>query len=375
MTTRGRALVIGGGPAGTSAAIGLSRCGYEVTLLEQRRDWTGRVCGSFLNSEAVSHLDWLGALDEIKKNSIPVETTMISTPFTKERKVSMNGARQAPLALPRQNLEETLLRLASKEGAHISMGERIVDFKHDVLTGEWVVDSQQIEAGHSTPRSHRTDLVVLADGRFSILKRSKAKKTGWYGWNGQFRNVDQRPGEQSLNFFPGGYVGVLTFSNGESNVCGLIKKTSGKHSSWEDVFNQSLKAHPYLRGRLQSAERVSDWKGVGPLPFSSTIQWSPGPFAVGDAAAVGDPFMGEGIGRALGAGPMLNSILKGAVRVGTALESYQALWTRHYRRRLRTASAARFVIGHKNLFRPTFRLLQHGSLLEAAVPFFHSGFA
>ena len=81
---------------------------------------------------------------------------------------------------------------------------------------------------------------------------------------------------------------------------------------------------------LNGAEQITSWQGVGPLPFCRTMRSSESFFLVGDAAAVGDPFMGEGIGRALGAGPMLYQ----ALQTSNALSQYKQLWETSYLRRL-----------------------------------------
>ena len=64
--------VIGAGPAGLSAAIGLTRAGYRVNVTEQRLRWTGRVCGCFLSPEASRHLQWLDVLRDVEAVAVPV---------------------------------------------------------------------------------------------------------------------------------------------------------------------------------------------------------------------------------------------------------------------------------------------------------------
>src|SRR5246127_5705432 len=51
--------VVGGGPAGTSAAITAARSGARVLLLERGRLPRQRVCGEFVSAES---LDLLGSL-------------------------------------------------------------------------------------------------------------------------------------------------------------------------------------------------------------------------------------------------------------------------------------------------------------------------
>ena len=49
--------VIGGGPAGTSAAITAARLGFDVLLLEAGSFPRNKVCGEFVSGEALSMVD------------------------------------------------------------------------------------------------------------------------------------------------------------------------------------------------------------------------------------------------------------------------------------------------------------------------------
>ena len=114
---RREAVVIGGGPAGTSAALGLRRSGFEVTLLEQRKHWNGRVCGAFLNPEAVVHLEELGVLGMIMgAGAVPVQSAMLTAPSERTARVEIGQEGRSGLALPRKTLEETLLHAAQCAG-------------------------------------------------------------------------------------------------------------------------------------------------------------------------------------------------------------------------------------------------------------------
>src|SRR6516165_7912464 len=83
--------VIGGGPAGTSAAITAARAGRKVLLLERGRLPRQRVCGEFVSAESLELLGGLLAgsdpsvLDNaprISEARLFVEDRTICTPIT-----------------------------------------------------------------------------------------------------------------------------------------------------------------------------------------------------------------------------------------------------------------------------------------------------
>jgi menaquinone-9 beta-reductase len=315
---RRRAVVIGAGPAGLSSALSLARAGWQVQLRERLRKPGPRLCGSFLGPEALRHLETFGLMDAVRRaGGVPVRRARI---FNDKGRETNRPLSPAGMALPRETLESILGEAAEKAGVDMRWGEP-----------------------SSVVLPPAGGIGVLAAGRFAG-EHPPAAGRGWYGWNAAFDKVLAEPGEISLHFHPGGYVGMLTFPDGKTNVCGLRWKKAG--GPWEDVFEDSLDRLPSFKKRLAAAERRSDWRGVGPLPHALSMRRTPdGVFPVGDAAAVGDPFFGEGIGRALGAGPMLLSALAAA----DPAESHRRLWRRAYGRRLFWGALLRHALNRRPL--------------------------
>lgn len=268
------ARVLGAGPAGLSAAVGLLRRGVRVTVRERRRRWTGRVCGGFLSAEALRHLRWL-ELEEAARaaGGAPVTAVRVTSAWGHDEILPLPSP---GLALPRHALEDILLQDVLKRGGKVEWGEL------------------------ENPAGTAPD--VLAAGRFGGGPPPKGGR-GWYGWNTVFHGTGSRPGEMSLHFGPGCYVGTLAFTGDDVNVSGLTYKEGAL--PWEAAFQRMHDALPGLRDVLRDGRRSSEWLGAGPLPFGARRPTEDGALAVGDAAAVGDPFFGEGIGRALAAGPHL----------------------------------------------------------------------
>src|SRR3954464_14685729 len=103
------ALIVGGGPAGASAAIGLARGGAMPVLIERCPGERDLVCGGFLGWDALAALQRLG-LDAAALGARPIQRLRL-----------VSGGRSIEAALPRaaaglsrRRLDAALLRMAEE---------------------------------------------------------------------------------------------------------------------------------------------------------------------------------------------------------------------------------------------------------------------
>ncbi|MGA9866928.1 MAG: FAD-dependent oxidoreductase, partial [Acetobacteraceae bacterium] len=113
-------LIIGGGPAGASAAIRLARTGAAVTLVERTAGPHDKVCGDFLGGPALAALTDLG-IDAAALGGAPIACV---------RLIAGTRLVEAPLPFParglsRRVLDEALLGVAAAAGASIRRGEAV----------------------------------------------------------------------------------------------------------------------------------------------------------------------------------------------------------------------------------------------------------
>jgi 2-polyprenyl-6-methoxyphenol hydroxylase-like FAD-dependent oxidoreductase len=246
------------------------------------------------------------------------------------------------LAVPRPVLEQVLADNVTRRGGVVDWGSRVTRAYRDGRW--WCIDARK----GSVTSCHRAPVLIAADGRFSSLsgRQTTRGRDGWFGWNATWAGVEKPPGHLSLHFHRSGYVGVIVFEDGLTNVCGLTLRRLGESTLWDEVCSRAVDEQPALALLLRGTDRVSPFRGVGPLPFSSRMWTAGGPLLAGDAAAVGDPYMGEGISRALGTGPALLASLGDVADVADATirPAYGRVWRRHYHPRLLLGTAARVAL-------------------------------
>src|SRR5438477_5072694 len=116
------ALVIGGGPAGSTAAILLAMAGWSVTLLERKEFPRRKVCGEYLSATNLPLLDHLGVGAAFREQAGPpvrrvglfAGDAIVTTELPRPRGVAGWGR-----ALSRERLDTLLLEQARQAGAVI----------------------------------------------------------------------------------------------------------------------------------------------------------------------------------------------------------------------------------------------------------------
>ena len=107
------AAVIGGGPAGTAAAITVARLGARVGLFEAGEFLRHKVCGEFVSAES------LDVLRDLLRSMPAAEAMLRTAPVIDHTRLFLEGrviqARVNPpaLSIPRYALDSLLWQLAS----------------------------------------------------------------------------------------------------------------------------------------------------------------------------------------------------------------------------------------------------------------------
>jgi hypothetical protein len=253
--------VLGGGPAGSAAAITALQHGAPVELVEKSIFPRPKVCGEFLSPEAsgiLEHLDVWGSFTalapaKISRMVLTIGTCIKSSPLP-----------ETGWGCSRYALDHLLYQKA-------------------------------ISLGATTTRFHTPGdpIDILAAGRKGISQKGHRL----FGFKAHFRGPLDDAVE--LYFFDGCYVGVCAVEGGITNICGLGPESLLHRYNFD---YDALVARPGpLADRLGPLERVTKWMSAGPLVFRNMFDGGPDPhvYRAGDALSFVDPFTGSGIVGAL----------------------------------------------------------------------------
>jgi menaquinone-9 beta-reductase len=344
-------IVIGGGPAGTSAAITCAREGARVLLLERGRFPRHRVCGEFVSSESLDLLADLLAPQHAKLLSATVRIPDVRA-FLDGRSI------QTPVDPPaasisRLDLDSALWDSAKRSG---------VDARQQVV-GQAVSGSGPFLVRTSLGEFESRAL-INASGRWSSLNPVPMDSgVKWLGIKGHFAESSPPP-SVDLYFFEGGYCGVQPVNLRDDvagskrvNACAMVRGDVAR--TLAGVFA----CHPALQERSRGWTPLSEPVSTSPLLFRQPRPEHDGMLTAGDAAGFVDPFVGDGISLALRSGRLAGECLipffAGNILLREAARNYRSAYEKRLAPVFRTSSKIRWMLALPQTARtPILRLLE-----------------
>ncbi|CAN5544307.1 hypothetical protein BH09PSE4_BH09PSE4_10590 [soil metagenome] len=285
------ALIVGGGPAGATAAILLARAGLPHLLIERTRETGDALCGGFLSWRSLETLAKLG----VEADSLnPALVTRVRI-FAGDRFAEAELPHPA-IGVSRRRLDSLLIARALAEGAAIETGVTAKAFEDGaVRTG----DGASISA----------DALFLATGKHELrgLARPAFKATdpalGLRIRIGPAPRLAQAIGEMiELHLFDRGYAGIVLQEDGTANVCMAVHRSRLDEAGDPEKLLEALaRESPRLSERLAYRASGTPIDAVANVPYGWRARAGiAGHFRLGDQAAVIPSLAGEGMGIAIG---------------------------------------------------------------------------
>ncbi|MGV3741551.1 MAG: NAD(P)/FAD-dependent oxidoreductase [Burkholderiaceae bacterium] len=363
MRTEFDAIIIGAGPAGSTAAIRLAQAGWSVALIEKQRFPRRKVCGECLAAGNLTLLDALGvgaafhalAGPELKQVALLHGGDSIAADLP-----ACDGQPHAwGRALGREQLDVLLLQRAIALGAHVLQPWAVQ--RVDGQAGAYQCLAQERET--KTAVTLLAPLVMAAHGSWEpglassqagTAHPKKPRPGDLFAFKANFTQSAVDEGVLPLLAFRGGYGGMVLGERGTLTLACCIRRDQlsvCRRQARGQNAGEAVQA--YLAGQcrgvqeaLHGATRQGAWLSVGPLRPGIRMPRDGGwLFLIGNAAGEAHPIIGEGMSMAMQAAWLLCDrmlaeprILRDASVHRRVLKSYAQEWHARFARRLHLAA-------------------------------------
>ena len=312
------AVIVGGGPAGTSAAIHLATRGARVLLAEQKKFPRAKLCGEFISPECLEHFERLGVADQmLGAGGAELSETRFysrSGKFVNVPSEWFGSRRAGALGLSRAEMDARLMARAREAGVEVleeAQGAGLLFEGKRVRGVTLKVDGRSLEVNSL--------VAVDATGRSRALARrvereeeksqgAITKRSSLVAFKAHLENASGHQGRCEIYFYRGGYGGLSHVENGLSNLCFIasardVRACGGDANRvMREVLMKNRRAAHTLAGArpLAGGWLAVALEGFGRRPLVPAA----GLLTIGDAASFIDPFTGSGMLMALESGEL-----------------------------------------------------------------------
>jgi flavin-dependent dehydrogenase len=358
-STSTRVLILGGGPAGATAASFLARDGVEVVLLE-RENFPRYHIGESLLPSCLEIVDLIGARELLDTAGFQRKSggyfewgaETWSLDFGELR-----GRHTYSFQVERSKFDHLMLRHAAAQGAVVHEGIEVVGLELDATgrpcRASWVKRGEPGVAGKIA-----FDYLIDASGRGGVMATRYLRNRKyhqvfhnvavWGYWEGAVcKEPGYRQGAIALGSMPEGWLWSIPFSDGRTSVGAVLHRSTFQGRSTrqtrEQIYTDAIASCPLMQKICAPATLVSEVMLESDYSYAAEAFCGPGFFLCGDAACFLDPLLSTGVHLAmlsamLGAASIA-SLLRGELPEEQALLFFESSYRQAYLRFLVFVSA------------------------------------
>lgn len=331
MKTNSDVLVIGGGLAGLTAAIHLSKSGLNVTVIEKNEYPKHKVCGEYISNEVLPYFESLNLkISDLKPTSISKIEFSTAKGKTITADLPLGG-----FGISRFELDHYLMKKAVENGCEIVQDTvSNIEFRNnefDISTASNLLFKSKITLGAFGKRSN----IDIKLNRNFIQKKSP-----WLAikahYSGEFPND-----MVGLHNFKGGYCGVSKVENNKINICYLVDYESFKLFKNIDEFQKEIMCkNPNLNAIFEKATLVFEKPlTISQISFEHKSAVENHVVMIGDTAGLIHPLCGNGMAMAIHSAKIASELtiqfLNKTINSRTELEeNYTREWNSNFKSRL-----------------------------------------
>ncbi|MFF8861421.1 NAD(P)/FAD-dependent oxidoreductase [Streptomyces sp. NPDC015139] len=343
-------VVVGGGPAGSTAAALLARQGARVQLLE-RAHFPRYHVGESVATSCRSIIELAGALEKVAERGYTVKEGLLlrwgaERDWVVDWPEIFGTEAQSAWQVDRADFDDVLLRHAASQGVEVIEGAqaRKVLFEDGRAAGvEWTHEGRE--------RTTRADFVIDASGRAGLLSvRHLGNRTphdvfrniavwGYYQGGGLLPRTPR--GGINVISAPEGWYWVIPLKDDVYSV-GFVThqdhflKRKQKYTDMESLFLDAVQESETVRDLVADGVFQHHVRVEQDFSYTADSFCGPGYFLAGDSACFLDPLLSTGVHLAMYSGMLAAaSILAqdaGEVTEDEALSFYESLYRNAYAR-------------------------------------------
>jgi flavin-dependent dehydrogenase len=308
-------LVIGGGPAGSTAAALLAERGRDVVVIEKDAHPRFHI-GESLLPRNLAVFDRLGLTEEVHKLGVfkpgaEFVSDATGQSVTFEFAKGIDRLFTHAYQVRRAEFDQLLFENARKKGARAVQRARVSDAVF-VAGGRATVTTRQEDG---TTRRYAPRFVLDASGRDTFLAsrmrlKQADKQNNTAAAFAHFRNVECRTGDQAgcitVHLAEDGWFWLIPLPDEMMSVgfVGTQAAFKGRTGSMHDFLFDRIRQSPTVSARMRDAELASDVMSAGNYSYRARAAWGEGYLMIGDAFGFVDPVFSTGVLIAMQAGEM-----------------------------------------------------------------------
>lgn len=348
MTGRTRVLVVGGGPAGSTAATAMAQAGLDVRLVEGARFPRYHI-GESLTPSCRAVLEATGAAAKVDAHGFTVKHGGAFR-WDAEKWVfdwgKQVGARS--WQVDRSEFDSLLLDHARDSGVRVSTGVSVRDVRFE---GGRPVAVRCVPDDGDAYEIDDFDFLVDASGRYGLLSShhfgdreslvNLRNVAIWGYWEGAELLPDTPSGGINIISSPEGWYWVIPLAGGRTSVGYVTTKDAfardrAQHEQVDGLYHQLLGNSETIGKLISGARSVSGAKVETDYSYIAGRFCGDGWAIVGDAACFIDPLLSTGVHLALYSGltaaASVVSIDRGEVTRDEGLRFFEFAYRRAYTR-------------------------------------------